>query len=253
METGTNKIRIVIAEDEQPIRQLLQSYLSSFPQVSVIAAVGNGREVLELLEQAKPTAVLLDIEMPEFNGLSLAARLRVQQPELFTVFVTAHAEYAAEAYQVEAVDYLIKPVTREALARAIGRIERFSALKKDRDVSRRLTEDRLAVKNGHEIYFIKMHEIFFIETASKRAIVHTVSGKYPTTESLNALQMRLDHHFFRCHKSYIVNLQRIEKIVPLAERVYQISFYNYPHSVTMRRQKFEELSNAWLLPSNKLE
>jgi two-component system LytT family response regulator len=245
MESGQDKIQIIIADDEQPIRQLLQFHLSSFPRVNVMATAGNGLELLSLLEHARPTAVFLDVEMPGLDGLSLAARLRLQQPDLFIVFVTAYPQYAANAYQMEAVDYLLKPVTREALERAVGRIERFSALNRSQD-GLQAPGDRLAVKNGREIYLINLHDILFMETEARRTVIHTVSEKYSTTEPLCTLHTRLSQDFFRCHRSFIINLKRIEKIVPVAERVYKITFHDYPHSATMGRHKFQELANNWL-------
>lgn len=232
------KITIVVAEDEPPIRKLLQSYLEDFPQVEVAAAASSGKELLEITERIEFDAVFLDIQMPDMDGLSAAAKIKGLHPDVFIVFVTAHTKYAAESYQLEAVDYLVKPVTRDGIARAIKKIEKFLSLNNSSGSS---GQDRILIKNNHEIYFVNPAEIFFVEKELKKTVIHSVNGKYFTTEPLYELEKKLGQNFFRCHRGFIINTDRIERIVPIADRLYEVSFYNYPHRVTMRRQKLEEL------------
>ena len=232
------KITIVIAEDEPPIRKLLQSYLEEFPQVEVAAAVPDGKELLEITERIEFDAVFLDIQMPDMDGLLAAAKIKRHRPGVFIVFVTAHTKYAAESYQLEAVDYLVKPVTRDGIARAIKKIEKFLSLNNS---SVSPGEGRILIKNNREIYFINPFEILFVERELRKTVIHSVNGKYFTTEPLHELEKKLGQNFFRCHRSFIINTDRIERITPIADRLYEVSFYNYPHRVTMRRQKLEEL------------
>jgi two-component system LytT family response regulator len=232
---------VLIAEDDPLVRQLLNSYLSSFPRLNLVAAAANGIEVIELVSRLLPAAVFLDVEMPGLDGLSTAARLRDQYPDIFIVFITAHAKYAADAYQLEAVDYLIKPVTMESLTRAVGKIDKFRALQAGKPVNQPLKQGRIQIMNDREAFFINLQEIFFIEKVLRKTVIHTRRGKYQTTEALGVLEKRLGRSFFRCHKSFIVNLKKIEKISPIAERIYRVTFYNYPETVTVGRDKIKEL------------
>lgn len=238
MDIHNDKIRIAIAEDEAPTRQLLQSYLESFSQIDVVASYNNGKELVDEIDQINPTAVFLDVEMPELDGLSTAAILKEKDPYIYIIYLTAHPQYAADAFQLEAVDYLIKPFTKERIEKAVGKIEKFLGLN---SINSQAVKDCLVLKNNHEAYFINPADIYFIEKENKKTIVHTTNGKYTTAEPLNAIGEKLDRNFFRCHKSFIVNIKKIEKIFPIADRIYQVSFINYQNHVTMGRPKLEEL------------
>lgn len=238
---GSNKtISIIIAEDDQPVRQLLEIYLNEFHCVDVVASVSTGAEVLEMYDKLKPSAVFLDISMPDIDGLSLAIRLKAKCPDILIVFTTAHTSYAAEAYQMDAVDYLVKPITREAVARAITKIKRLlpSFLKRPEI---RTVNDHITVKNRHETYFIHLNDIIYIEKEQRKAVFHTEYGICCTGDGLNLIEQKLDARFFRCHRGFIINMTKVNKVTPIADRVYEISFHNYPGRVPMGRKKFEEL------------
>lgn len=236
LQTEKN-IRLIIADDNQPTRELIELYLSPLPQVQIMASVSSGQEVLEQLVKEIPTAIFLDIEMPDLNGLSAAAKIREIQPNIFIIFVTAHTQYAAEAFQLEATDYLVKPISKESIERAIKKVEKYSGYIK----SDKLTEDILVINNKSETYLIRTDKIIFIEKEIRKTIIHTETGKYLTLEILNVLERKLDNNFFRCQKGFIVNIKKIEKIVTIADRIYNIHFFNYPHHATMGRKKLEEL------------
>ena len=238
MDTKDSKIRIAIAEDETATRQMLQTYLASFSNIEVVATVNNGRELLDTLDQINAFAVFLDVEMPVLDGLSAAAALREKNKCIYIVFITGYPQYAADAFQLEAIDYLVKPITKEHLERAVGRLEKFVGLRNKNDKN---SQDILIIKSNHDTYFINPDDIYFIEKENKKTIVHTTNGRYSTTEPLNSIGERMEQNFFRCHKSFIINIKKIEKIFPIADRIYQVTFNNYRNHVTMGRQKLDEL------------
>jgi DNA-binding LytR/AlgR family response regulator len=233
-------IRVIIAGYDKPGRQLIESYLARFPQVEITASVPTFSEALEMVSQLKPNAAFLDISLPEFDGLSLAMQLKKKYPDLLVVFISAHACYAAEAYQLDAVDYLVKPFTNAEIARALANIARLVPLI-IQSPEHKAINDRIIVRNHYEIYFIQLNDIIYIEKEHRKAVIHTKNGLYLTGESLNSLGKRLDNRFLRCHKGFIVNTTKIEKIFPIADRIYEVSFHNYVGGVPMGRQKFEEL------------
>ncbi|MHB8172492.1 MAG: LytR/AlgR family response regulator transcription factor [Thermincolia bacterium] len=140
-----DKLNIAIIDDEATTRQLIRFYLSSFPHINIVAEASNGTEIIKIWDSLNPTAVFLDIEMDGPNGLCTAAMIKDKVPEVLIVFITGHTKYAADAYQLEAIDYLLKPVTKESTTRAINRIEKILAINKKTDPT--VSVDRIVVKN----------------------------------------------------------------------------------------------------------
>lgn len=232
-------IKVAIVDDDIYIRQLLQGFLNSFSQIEIVASVDNGKQLLEVINQDPITAVFIDIKMPDMDGLSCAVKIKETHPDLVIVFVSAHPEYAAETYQLDAIDFIVKPFSQDSIAKTIGKIEKFLSLRNQAALEK--NDDRLCFKNGHELYFIKQEDILFIEKELRKTVIHTSHGKYITKEILNKLEQKLNQSFFRCHKSFIINLNKIERVSPIADRIYEVNFYQYTPSVTIGRKKYEEL------------
>lgn len=238
MDYSNEKLRVIIVEDDLPTLNLIQSYLVAFPSIEIIASFTDGLQLIDTISSLQPTAVFLDIEMPGLDGITIAARLKTELPHIFVVFVTGHTKYAAEAYELNAIDYLVKPVSKDRLARTVSKIQDYLNLNVNINNS---DSQLITARNRHELYFVKLSDIFLIELETRKTVIHTENGKYYTNTSLNSILSKLNKNFFRCHKSFIVNLKKIEKISPIAERIYEISFHNYPLRATMSRPKMEEL------------
>lgn len=232
-------IKALIVEDDPIMGQILFSYLSSYLEESNLEIALSGNEALIVLENQTPDLLFIDVEIPDIDGLSIAVKARKANPSLSIVFVTGHTQYAAQAFKLDAVDYLVKPITEEAVRKAMSKIKRARGL---REVNTRENEV-ITIKNGYEIYFIKQNDIFFIERSQRKSIFHTNKGQYLTNESLNAIAERLGEKFFRCHKSFIINPEKVERCIPIGERIYEIVFYDYEYRVTTNRKKLEELFN----------
>ena len=247
-------LKIIIADDDEPICNFLSNILCTFEGVAVAGKANDGSKLLEMVKDTGPDAVFLDIQMPGLDGLSAVPLMQRQHPGVFIVFITAHARYAAEAFDLDAVDYLIKPLNRERIGRALEKLMRYKAMQTAGGKSFRSpagsgggskttpdSHNRLIVKNGHGMIIINADSIIFIEKAGKKCVIHTDSGLHETPEQLLCIEQRLDPDwFFRCHKSYIININYVEKVLPYADRAYELTFHNYPAKVTMRREKFEE-------------
>jgi len=239
------RIGVILVEDDLPVRQLIKSYLLSFPQVEVLAESASGEEALALVELLKPAVIFLDIELPNLNGLSIAQLLKDKQPNIGIIFITGHPAYAVEAFQLEAVDYLVKPVSKEALGRTLGKIERFIGLQNSKSNDQTFV-NRMALKFNREIHIINPADIYFIEKNGRHSLFHTSQGIFPSSDTLRGLADKLDSNFYRCHRSFIININQIEHITPIADRIYEISFSNYPHRITMGRDKYEGLCHIIL-------
>jgi len=221
-------MRTLIVDDETLARDRLKRYLADLEGVDVIGEAANGVEAVEMIEARSPDLVLLDIQMPGLDGFGVIDAL--ESPPA-VIFVTAYDQYAIRAFEVHALDYLLKPFSRERLAETVHRAQRVLAegqdvgaqLRRTRRV-RRLLEDlaakgqvltRLAVRDRDRIHVLDAAAIDWIGLEDAQVVVHAGEKVYPVRRTLTELEARLDpRRFFRAHRSAIVNLDRIQEIVP---------------------------------------
>lgn len=232
-----NIIGVIVVEDNDDVRQYVLSYLKDYPQLEIMGEASDGAAAMTLIDKCEPEVVLLDIELPVTNGLAVAVWLRERHPRVKIVFVTGHSSYGAEAFQLDAIDYLVKPVTKEAVQRMVAKIERHFALERSQPSS----NARIAVAFNHEMRFVDKADIIYLERQGHHTVFHTAHGDFPSSETLTTWSHKLGNKFFRCQRSFIINTEKIERIFPIADRIYEVSFSGYPSPVTMGRDKYEEL------------
>lgn len=241
-------IRAVIGDTDWPIRNMTKKYIGSFKEFEVVGEASDGESLVKICRKVSPDALFLDIDMPGLDCLSAVRRLQREMPSLLVILVSANAHYAAEAFNMDAVDFLVKPFTRERIGKSLNKISRLRKLAAEGsgtaapEVGCPSNLNRqILVKHGHGILIIEKNSIFFVEKLGRKSIVHTTRGNYEISAPLVTFEEILPRPmFFRCHKGYIINIQMVEKIVPYADRAYEISFYDYSRKVPMRREKFEE-------------
>jgi two-component system, LytTR family, response regulator len=215
-------MRILIADDEQPARERLKRLLADIEGVELIGEAEDGPQAVELIERERPDLVLLDIQMPGLDGFGVVEALEEPPP---IVFVTAYDEYAIRAFEVNALDYLLKPISRERLEQAIRRAHEAQAA--GQDLTSRLAPlleslagqghylTRLAVRDKNRIRVLDADAVDWIGVEDEQTFVHVGSEAYLIRRTLADLEMRLDPaRFFRAHRSAIVNLDRVKEIIP---------------------------------------
>lgn len=213
-------IRAVIIDDERLARNELKKLLLEFPEIEVIAEAANANEGIEKIDSLNPDLVFLDIQMPGKTGFDMLAELE-KAPDV--IFTTAYDDYALKAFEVNALDYLLKPVEPRRLADALQKLH----LEESRDregiaddeitVNKTLLHetDQVFVKDGERCWFVKLTDIRLFESVGNYAKIYFGSHKPLILKSLNALEERLDEKvFFRANRKHIVNLRLIEKIEP---------------------------------------
>ena len=196
-------IAALIVDDEAPARDELRYLLGAHPDVVVVGEAPSPRAALELLGEAKPDGVFLDVEMPGATGLSLAPLVRERAAPPAVVFVTAHAEYAVDAFAVEAFDYVLKPVDPERLARVLERLRERSA------ESAAPVEKIAVVGGGGTEVLLDPDQIHYVQADGDYSRIHTYDRAYLCTSSLGALEERLGPRFARVHRSHVVNLAKV--------------------------------------------
>jgi two-component system LytT family response regulator len=211
-------MRAIIIDDERLARAELRKLLQEFPEVEVIDEAVNAEEGILKIESQNPDLIFLDIQMPGKSGFDLLAALD-HAPQV--IFTTAYDEYALKAFEVNALDYLLKPVEPKRLADAIQKLDsaeagNLSNAYSNTDASRLLTgNDQVFVKDGERCWFVKLSDIRLFESVGNYAKIYFGPNKPLILKSLNALEERLDEKvFFRASRKHIVNLHLIDKIEP---------------------------------------
>jgi len=237
-----NKLRIVIADDERPARSFLKAILQNFEDVEIVGEAENGAEAVDIIKNTKPDLALLDLQMPEANGIDVVKLLGKSQMPL-VVFITAYDEYAVRAFEVNAVDYLLKPVEKSRLRETLNRVRerleqtdfqateatnlKAAAAAYEANASVTMLE-RIPVRQREEILLIPVSEIASITADGELLHITSLQNKkYTINFRLKDIEARLDEKkFVRLSRSSIVNTDTIARIAPMPGGTYLISLKN---------------------------
>lgn len=229
-------ISALIVDDEQPARDELAYLLRNFPEVHIVGQGKNGVEAVSLVRELNPDLVFLDVQMPGLDGFGVIKRLLDRNTRLpYFVFVTAYDHYAVRAFEVNAVDYLLKPIERnrleKALQRVCGMVEASEAAFQKLDRLVHMIEERpaaqsskLVVKSGNRMVLVDSSDIIYatIEDGVIRIVTKDLDGQ-SNFRTVEELQGNLDPNvFWRVHRSYLVNINRIKEVVPWFKSSYQL-------------------------------
>ncbi|HLH52069.1 MAG TPA: LytTR family DNA-binding domain-containing protein [Verrucomicrobiae bacterium] len=241
------KIRTILADDEQLGRERLRQLLSGEPEIEVVAECADGQEAAAAIEKHSPDLVFLDIQMPELDGFQVLESMPAEEAPVI-VFVTAHDKFALRAFEVHAVDYLLKPFDRDrfkkALARAMDRVKqrgKTEPMGAQQAVLAHLRPpqkplERLAVKTGGRVIFVKLTDIDYIEAAHNYVELHVDKQSHLLRETLNSIEARLpEDKFVRISRSVIVNIDRIKELQPMFYGEYTVTLHNGARLTLSRR------------------
>ncbi len=240
---GENEvIRTMLIEDDSIIGSYMRSLFSKFSRLDLVACAQDGQEALEMIERFLPDLVFIDINIPLIDGMALAAMIREQYPDSSVVFTTAYSQYAAEAFKLEACDYLVKPITEQDIERVIKRHMKYKDAQNSAAAKMPGNQpERLIIQTSFNTSVIDPAQILYIERINRTTTIVTKSSKYRCNEKLDALEARLGKNFFRSHRGYIINLDRVEKIRPFNDTSQDVSFHGYFDRALVNRKKLQEL------------
>ena len=251
---ASDEIRVLIADDEPGMRMILRKMLERVEGFELIGEAKNGGELMEMYHALKPQVVFLDVDMPVMNGVECANRIEDEDPSCILIFATAHEEYRRDAFDVYAFDYLVKPFRLERVTETLTRIrERMSALK-TRPVMQSAqkqiksqTTNRMMLKHRDGVTFISMSDIVLVQREERATVIYTADGNsYATSDTLAETAERLDAGtFFRCHRSYIINLNYIHDITPYGRWTYVVRLKGTDHDALITQDKYEELEKMY--------
>jgi two-component system LytT family response regulator len=243
-ENGANRVRALIVDDEELGRRMLRALLATDEDVEVIGEAGSASEARRRITELKPDLIFMDIEMPGGNGIELIQELG--EPLPYVIFVTAHPEFALPAFELQAVDYLVKPVERKRFAGSVLRAKRRISERRVAGLAMQLAgavgmngdgphggavasppaalyPDQMTIRVRRRMFSLEISDISWIQGASQYSRVHTKKGEYLLSRSLASLESELDpRRFFRIHRSAIVNAAHVREVRSSGDGRYNI-------------------------------
>lgn len=228
------KIRTLVVDDEPLARERLTALLAAEADIEVVGQCRDGEEAVTAIVDHTPDLVFLDVQMPALNGFEVIEAVGSEKMPLI-IFVTAYDQHALKAFQVRALDYLLKPFDRERFQDALQRARTQIQREETGDIGRRLLAlvkdlrrdqpktDRLVVKSGGRLFFLRTDEVDWIEASGNYVRLHVGPVSHLLRETMNAIEGRLDgEKFFRIHRSRIVNMERIQEMQPWLNGEYAV-------------------------------
>lgn len=248
-----NEIKVLLADDDSGMRSIMRKMIAKVDGFSLIGEADNGLVLLEKFKTHEPHVVFLDVEMPGMTGVECARIIQDTDPRTVIIFATAHDCYMSDAFEVYAFDYLVKPFKVErviqTLERARNRIARreesqLMALPKQ---ERKAPNGRVMLRHRDGVTFVNLQDIVLIQREQRSTVLYTIGdGRFVTNDSLGETEQKLNGDiFFRCHKSYIINLNHIKDITPYGRWTYVIRLHGTEHDALITHEKFEELERMY--------
>jgi two-component system, LytTR family, response regulator len=249
------KIRTLIVDDEPLARERMRTLLGGEPDVDVVGEAVDGLEAVDAILEQSPDLVFLDVQMPKLDGFEVIQTVGLDRMPA-VVFVTAYDQHALRAFEVQALDYLLKPFDRDRFQGALDRVRRqldnvdtgdlnrrLLALVRDLKGDRAQKADRLVVKSGGRLFFLRADEIDWIEAAGNYVRLHVGADAHLLRETMNSIESRMHPEtFFRIHRSHIVNIERIKELQPWFNGEYVVILRNGTKLTLSRgyREKLQE-------------
>ena len=205
-------LKYLIVDDEEIDRLIIETEAAKFPFLQKMGSCAHPVEAFELIDRFHPDIIFLDIEMPDMSGIELMKKKSIA--EAIPVLITSHPEFAVESYELQAFDYLLKPISAERFARCALRLSNFCQM---REKSYAFEEDQesgfIVIKQGHDKYKLPLQEIVYLEAMKDYTRIKTVSGQYLVLTTLSGLTDKLPADLFvRIHRSYVVNSKKIDVV-----------------------------------------
>jgi len=256
MNKDSRKIRVIIVDDEVHARDELQYLLEQDSDVCVINKFCSYQEALEAVKNGKPHLIFMDIEMPGISGIKAAEEIMDMDRPPLVVFATAHEEFALRAFELDAVDYLLKPFSAKRVAKSINRVRRLMEqssvveLKKnktfDKSADHMYNKTKLAIEHNAKATIVDTSDIIVACYCEGQLKIYTQEQKYQCNMSLQDLQARLDDQcFFRSHRAYIVNIEKVREIIPWFNGTYNLTMEGLSIEVPVSRQQAPKLKKIF--------
>jgi PAS domain S-box-containing protein len=241
-EWKMNQIKLLLADDHSDSLEIIKYFLSDLPEFQLIGQCENGNDLVDQVLIKKPDLVLTDINMPMKNGFQAIKECLRFYPNLKVIFVTGYDDFAIEAFEIAAVDYIVKPIEKIRLFQALEKAKDIISFEQGKRETHQgdLNRKVLPLKDHTCTRFIPLADIYFIEKIGKKCLVYTKTEIYETNETIGRILTRLGDNFFQAHRSYIINLQEVTQITQLNE-TFIASFKDYDKHAGISKLKINEV------------
>lgn len=251
-------MNVIIIDDEKPAREELKYLLSDFDNITVMGEASDGESAVNLIYKLKPDVIFLDIQMPAVTGIEVAEILLNSPDTPYIIFITAYDSYAIKAFELHAVDYLLKPIEKNRLIASVDRVRDLMCSTKNGDSSLSSLKEMIGsfvpkkinsyitVCRDERYYPIPFEQIKYAFCEGGKTVLVTTEGKFTYKNTLQSLEEDMTEDFFRSHKSYIINIRFIEEIEPWFNGAFQIKMKADDHEIPLSRnyaKKFKEILN----------
>ena len=250
-------IRCMIVDDEKPARDELRFLLEDFDDILVVSEVDNGRDACDIQKDDPVDLVFLDINMPVITGIRVAEKWMALEKPPMIIFTTAYDEYAIRAFELNAVDYILKPISSERLAAALDKVREKNYLQRKNEILS-LTEkmaadgacgmDKICLESQGRFIPIHIEEIVYATIVEKHTMIYTKQGSFTYRESLSYLEDRLhSERFFRSHRAFLMNMEYVEAIEPWFNNTYMVKMKGYDEKVPVARNQIKTFKERFNL------
>lgn len=214
-------MRVAILDDEPLILEQLKFILNQFPEIELVWESSSSLDTLEHLDEITPDIVFSDISMPELNGLEFAERVWKRDSDIKIVFITAYNDYAIDAYRVNTIDYITKPVTTQKIKRTLEKINKLGISGVKQEAEKSL--ECIIGRKDEKYYIIKPQEGCFIKVVARDVLLVTSKDTYQLSHTIGYWENRLKQYgWLRCHKSYVINIYQIKEIYPMFNSTFNV-------------------------------
>jgi len=249
---------VIIADDQEGMRMILRKMIAKAEGFTLCAEADSGDKVMDLVETYKPHVCFLDVEMPGMTGIECAKAIQDTDPHTIIVFATAHDDYMAQAFEVYAFDYMVKPFKVERVMKTLERIRQVMQSRNPDDSDKKsaarmcvrtrgVSSGRIMLRHKEGVNFVNQADILLVQRENRSTVLYATDGRrFETSESLGDIEERLDASiFFRCHKSYIINLNVIDSITPYGRWTYVVHLVGTSQDALITHEKYEELEKMF--------
>lgn len=248
-------IRVIIVDDEEPARSELRYLLEKLSDVDIVGEFSNGEAAIKIMPTLNPHLIFMDIEMSGLNGIQTAEKIELNSFLPLIVFATAHEEFAVKAFELNAVDYLLKPFSAKRVAKCIDKVrtllhEAIQTSPKKRDTELQSAPSyalqKLAIEHNGKASVVDTKDIIAAYCTEGQLSIHTPDKCYYTNMPLQDLHSRLDERmFFRTHRAYLVNIEKIREIIPWFNGTYNLVLEGLTEEVPVSRQQVPKLKKLF--------
>ena len=239
-------INCIIVEDELPAREELKYFLNEEKEIKLIAEFDNPLDTLNFLENNTADVIFLDINMPDMNGISLGKIITKMYPNMKIIFITAYKDYAVDAFEIKAFDYLLKPYSESRIRNLLKSLVNI----KNENITNEIKNNnfrKITINMDDRLYVVSLNDVDYIEADEKETLIFSNQKKYVSKIKISKWEEMLKgNNFYRCHRSFIINLDKITEIEQWFNSSWVIKIKNYSTAIPVSRNNIKELKELFL-------